>query len=288
MFGNVVQDVINVPAGAAAGTYQGAIAMRITRFRSDVNPVETTDLEVGDGFALSSPFASIQQLAVDEALEAPASSDGDSGTVVPTTAPTGVVNLQVRYTSQPAPTYTMQDAYAALSAAGTNYIVQYAAGAALDDAVGPFTAVEPYPYRTVQIVLGATAVPTVDYTIDGLDAFGNVRQEVVTAPGAGTYQGEIAWSSITRFRSDLDPGGTTDLQVGIGFAVSTPIETAIQQLAVDEALEAAASVDLLSGSIVPTTAPNTARTFVVRYPSPDGIAAHVHTVTDPTHTHTLS
>jgi hypothetical protein len=176
--------------------------------------------------------------------------------------------------------YQTADSYPALSAAGTNYVAQYAAGAALDDAVGPFVS-PTYPFRTAQIVLGVGGAVSVDFTIDGIDAFGNVVSEVINAAGAGTYQGEIAYSEITRFRSDIDPSGTTDLQVGDGFALSNPIDGAlgVNHLAADEILEVPVSVDPDSGTVVPLTPPDGSVNFHIHYDSYIAIPVHTHTIT---------
>jgi hypothetical protein len=164
-----------------------------------------------------------------------------------------------------------QDVLPALSTPGTNYVAQYAGGAAIADAVGPFV-IPGYPYRTAQITLGVGGVPTV-YTIDGTDRFDNVVQDVITAGAAGTFQGAIAWKTITNFASDVDPVGTTDLEVGNGFCLSDVVDTGITLLVVDEVPEAAASEDVSSATVVPTTAPDGTKNFVAQFP-----VAHTHTV----------
>jgi len=164
-----------------------------------------------------------------------------------------------------------QDTYIALTAPGTNYVAQYPGGAAIADAVGPFV-VPGYPYRTAQITVGVGGVATV-FTLDCIDKFGNVVQDVINATGAGTFQGAIAFQAITGFASDVDPVGTTDLEVGNGFCLSTLPATGITLLAVDEAIEAAASEDVPSATVVPTTAPDGIKNFVVQFP-----VAHTHAV----------
>ncbi|MFA5166865.1 MAG: hypothetical protein WC449_06270 [Candidatus Paceibacterota bacterium] len=282
-FGNIVQDIINA---AGAGTYEGDVAFEtITRFRSNIDPGGTTDLRVGNGFCLSSPIdAAITRLVVGVTPEAAVAVGLTSGTVVPTTVPNGALNFLVRYPTLPTSVYSQQDFYPALVAPGTNYVGQYAAGAPLDDAVGPFV-IPGYPFRTARIVLGVGGADPVVYTVDGTDAFGNVVQDIITATGAGTYEGDIAFATITRFRSDVNPGGTTDLRVGNGFNVSDPINTAVSRLAVNAVLEAPAATGLASGTVVPTTPPNAARNFTVRFPTTRTLAAHTHTLTDPTHAH---
>jgi len=168
-------------------------------------------------------------------------------------------------------TLMQQVLYPALSAPGTNYVAQYAGGAAIADAVGPFV-VPGYPYRTAQIVLGVGGVAT-NYTIDGTDAFDNVVQDVIAAAAAGTYQGTIAWKTITNFESDVDPVGTTDLQVGDGFCLSSPINVGIKRLVVDEVEESPVSEDLTSATVVPTTSPDGVANFLVEFP-----VVHTHTV----------
>lgn len=89
-----------------------------------------------------------------------------------------------------------------------NYIAQFAAGAPINSA-GPFTAFS--PIRIPQIVLGVGGVATT-YTITGTDFYGNAQSENVVAGGAGTYQATKAYATITAFSSNVNPGGTTDLQ----------------------------------------------------------------------------
>lgn len=282
-FGNVVQDVINA---AGAGTYEGAIAFAtITSFLSDVDPGGTTDLRTGNGFCLSSPVdTAITELAVTEVVEAPVSVHLTSGTVVPTTAPNGAHNFIVRYNSLPTSSYPGQDVYMNLSAPGTNYVAQYAGGAPIADIVGPFV-IPTYPFRTARIVLGVGGANPTVYTIDGTDAFGNVVQDIITAAGAGTYEGDVAFGTITGFASDVDPGGTTDLRVGNGFCLSDPIATAITRLVVDEVVEAPVAVGLATGTVVPTTVPNAAHDYLVRYPTTRTVASHTHPITDGGHAH---
>lgn len=86
---------------------------------------------------------------------------------------------------------------------------QYAAGAPIADAVGPFTVTS--PLRTVQIVLGAGGAGSVVYTVTGTYQDGTAQTETITATGAGTYEGVKLWQTITAFSSDINPGGTTNL-----------------------------------------------------------------------------
>lgn len=100
-------------------------------------------------------------------------------------------------------------AYAFVNAADAVH-AQYAAGAPIADAVGPFTVTN--ALRTVRVVqAGGGSVATV-YTITGTDQGGNAQTETITtAGGAATTEGVKMWQTITAFSSDVNPGGTTDL-----------------------------------------------------------------------------
>lgn len=179
---------------------------------------------------------------------------------------------------------------------GDNYVAQYAGGAAIDDAIGPFTRY--VPSRTVQIVLGAGGVAT-NYTIDGLDAAGAALQEVIPATGAGTFQGARAFASITRVRSDVDPVGTTDVEVGDGFGLGL-VASDIDLVGVDGVEETPVNQHAGTGTVVPTTVPNGVHLYTVQYrvlptatqtahdhgAATGAEAAHTHGITDPTHNHT--
>lgn len=170
----------------------------------------------------------------------------------------------------------------ALAAAGTNYIAQYAAGAPIDDAVGPFTRM--VPPRTVQVVLGGGGANPVEYTIDGTNPKGDAIQDVISATGAGTYQGDVAFTTITRVRSNIDPLGTTDFQTGAGFGLATVCSN-IDAVGVDGVLEAPSTADAATGTVVPTSAPNGARLYTVDYRVLPIItdAGHVHGPGNHTH-----
>lgn len=156
------------------------------------------------------------------------------------------------------------------TAPGTNIVGQYAAGAPIADAVGPF--VTEFPHRTVQIARGGAGVPTV-YTVTGVDPFNVAQVETINSNGAATVQGTKAWGDITEFSSDVDPTVTTDLQTGKGFAVANPYVLLSLVLGVDGVTEAPATTDPTSGTVVPTTAPNGTKVFTARYTS-----THTHGV----------
>jgi hypothetical protein len=150
-----------------------------------------------------------------------------------------------------------------LAAAGTNYVAQYAGGAALNDA-GPFTRF--IPARTAQIVLGGGAPATVVYTIDGTDPDGAALQEVISSggAGAGTYTGTRAFTTITNITSDIDPVGTTDLQTGAGFGLGAVCAN-IDGVGVAGVFEAPVSAHGPTGTVIPTTAPNGVIVYTVQY-----------------------
>lgn len=180
-----------------------------------------------------------------------------------------------------------QQHFSHVPAPAVNYVAQYAAGAAIDDAVGPFARF--VPPRTVMITRGGAGVAT-SYTIDGTDPDGNALQEIIAAPGAGPYQGTRAFSTITRVRSDVDPTVTTDVQTGNGFGLAV-VASDIDVVGVDGGNEAPVSVHAATGTVIPTTVPNAAHHYTVDYRvQPTATSAnenvHTHPLTDPTHTHT--
>lgn len=151
--------------------------------------------------------------------------------------------------------------FGALAAPGTAYVGQYAAGAPLDDSAGPFA--QFFPPRTVQVVAGAGAAAH-SVTVTGTDCNGNPLVEVIAVAGPGTVQGARAFSTVTRIQTNIDPGGTLDIQTGKGFGLG-PGVASLNLLSVDEAVEAAASSHAATGTVVPTTAPNGTRRFAVQY-----------------------
>lgn len=147
--------------------------------------------------------------------------------------------------------------------ANLNYVAQYAAGAAIDDAVGPFTRY--HSPRTVMVVAGAGAVAH-DITIDGINPrTGAADSEVIAISAAGTFQGAKAWRTITRVRSSIDPGGTINIRAGAGVYLGSAV-TSIDAVGVSEVYEApAAASSAAEGVVVFATVPNGTRTFVVDF-----------------------
>lgn len=186
----------------------------------------------------------------------------------------------------------------AVDSPGDNYVAQYAGGAAIDDAVGPFS--QFVPPRTVQIVRGGAGVATV-YTIDGTDPDGAALQETITTPGAGTVQGTRAFASITRVRSDVDPTVTTDVQTGAGFGLGV-VASDIDLVGMDGAKESPTSSHAATGTVIPATAPNATHIYSVQYrvlpvatqaahdhgAATGAEAAHTHGIVDAGHTHLQS
>lgn len=146
----------------------------------------------------------------------------------------------------------------ALAAPGDNYVARYAAGAAIDDSVGPFAAF--YPPRTVQVVAGALAPPSLEVTIDGTDSEGNALQEVILVPVPGTVQGARAFATVTRVRTNVNPLDTLDVETGNGFGVGGAVAS-VALVSVNGAVEAPASSHAATGTVVPTTAPNGTRVY---------------------------
>ena len=177
-----------------------------------------------------------------------------------------------------------------LKAPGGNYHAQFAAGAAIDHAIsGAEQLIICTPPRTVQIARGGAGVATV-YTVTGTDYAGNVITDTINSNGASTVQGAKAFATITHVASDVNPTVTTDFQVGNGFSLCcTPSD--VDSLGEDGVVAVIVSSDLPTGTIVPTTVPNAAHTYTVRYrvlPTATQ-AAHDHgaaTAAGSAHTHT--
>lgn len=149
----------------------------------------------------------------------------------------------------------------ALATAGGAYVGQYAAGAPIDDSVGPFA--QFFPPRTVQVVAGVgAAAHTV--TITGTDCNGNALTDTINVTAAGTFQGARAFSTVTRVQTNIDPGGTINIQAGTGFGIGPGVAT-LNLLSVNEAVEAPASSHAATGTVIPTTVPNGTRRYAVQY-----------------------
>jgi len=156
-----------------------------------------------------------------------------------------------------------------LEAPGTNYHAAYAGGAAINDAIGPWTM--PFPRRTVQI--DAAGVTAVSVTVTGTAPDGSIVTDIIACAGIAIYQGVKAFEAITSVTSDVDPVTNITLQTGNGFGTVAPF-AALQVLSADGVVEAAASNNPASGTVVPTSVPNGATIFSVRY-----TRSHAHNIT---------
>lgn len=151
-----------------------------------------------------------------------------------------------------------------LRAPGTNIVSQYAAGAIINDTTGPF--VMTLPTRTIRCVLGVGGANPVSVTITGTDYAGNPLTETIVCTGAGTYEGEKAFDAVSKVQTNVDPGGTLDVRTGLGVGLGVPM-TALVGMSVDGTVESAASVDVNSATVVPTTTPNSSKVFAFLYTS---------------------
>ena len=116
--GNALVEVIAVPG---AGTVQGTRAFAtITRVQSDLDPTVTTDVQSGNGFGLGAPFNALDAVGVDGVLEAPVSSHGATGTIVPTTVPNAAHEYTVDYRALPTAANAAHDHGAATGADGAH------------------------------------------------------------------------------------------------------------------------------------------------------------------------
>ncbi len=142
-----------------------------------------------------------------------------------------------------------------------NYISAYAAGSPLDDAAGPWTRF--IPARTVSSTVGASGVAH-NLTVTGTHPItGDTITEVIAATGAGTFQGNTAFGTITRIQTNVNPGDTVTLKAGAGLNVGRPV-TAFSAVGVDQAYEApAGSSSAANGTVRFTTVPNGSRDYTV-------------------------
>lgn len=180
-----------------------------------------------------------------------------------------------------------------LAAPGTALHAQVVGGAGAIDVNSGFTQI--LPHRTVQVVASADVVAC-NVTIDGTDLDGAAVQEVIPlAGGVETVQGTLAFATITRLRTSIEPGpgtATIDLQTGNGFSIGARFSDA-DLLAVAQTVEAIVSSDGPTGTIVPTTAPDGSRDYTVRYRVQPTVTdgGHTHaagTLAGPAHTHPVA
>lgn len=187
-------------------------------------------------------------------------------------------------TNQDASVGTMES-FPDLAAGGVNYVAQYAAGAPINDAVGPFNLVNPLPRRTVRAVLGAAGANPVNLHIEGFSSIdGSPLSDDLVLTGAGTYEGFRAFESITLVQTDVDPLDTLDIQTGDGFAVGAALFGA-PVLAVNGAVSGVNSAHSATGTVVPATPPNGALDFLVKFNASHTHTQNAHTHLQNAHTH---
>ena len=152
-----------------------------------------------------------------------------------------------------------------LVAAGTTVHATDAGGAPLALVAG-FT--NPMPRRTLNIARSDAGPANVTYTVtietpDG----GSVDLPLIVAKNANastTIAGKVTGISTT-----VDPVSTSAFTTGTGFNLGA-LFTGTPLLGVNGVAEALASSDSSSGTIVPTTAPDGAKEFVVQFTEPHG------------------
>lgn len=220
---------------------------------------------------------SIMQSAVQKSQSTSIAGQDTVGGTVATNNSTTATNNSI--------TLKRQEHLADLLVMGTAYHAQYAGGAAINDATGPWTM--PLPRRTVEVVLGTSGANPVNVTITGTASDGSALTDVIACAGVGTYQGVKAFETITSVTSDVDPVGTVDIKTGKGFAVAEPFAT-LDALSVNGVVESASSSHAASGTVVPTTSPDSAKDFTVRYQVSHTHVQPSHTHTQASHTHALS
>jgi len=76
-----------------------AAFVTVTRIYSLVDPGDTLDLETGPGFGIGTSFTNLLILQVGTTPEAALLVDGDTGGIIPTTAPNGVLNYLFSFSS---------------------------------------------------------------------------------------------------------------------------------------------------------------------------------------------
>jgi hypothetical protein len=175
-----------------------------------------------------------------------------------------------------------------LPAKGVSMHAQDAGGAVL--ALLNFT--NQLPRRTMNIARSDAGPASVDYTCTYKDPAGTLVQVTLAVPKNGNATTPVAgeWTNVVTL---VDPVSTSDFVTGDGFSVGEAIQAASTPvLSCNGVVENAVSVELPSGTIVPTTAPDGAKGFAVAYAvtnaHPVTDAGHVHALTDPGHTHALA
>lgn len=116
--GVALQDIINA---SGAGTFQGVKAFAsITRVRSNVDPVGTTDVQTGNGFGLGVAVSDIDRVGLDGGAEGYSSIHIASGTVIPGTTPNGTHVYSVQYRVLPTAAQAAHDHGAATGGEATH------------------------------------------------------------------------------------------------------------------------------------------------------------------------
>jgi len=147
-----------------------------------------------------------------------------------------------------------------LAAPGVAMHAAYPGGGAVNDIVGPWTL--PLPRRTVQLSLVVGGDPQ-SYTVTGL-VDGKIATDVIgPTVAAGTVQGRIAFDAITGITGP-DPVTDLTMETGNGFGVGGPV-LRWDALGCDGAVEAMIAEDEPSGTVQPTTVPNAAHLYNVRF-----------------------
>jgi len=100
----------------------------------------------------------------------------------------------------------------AVSVVVTNYVAQYAAGAPIDDATGPFTEFAPtrIPLATLGAGAGAVNITITYIPIEG----GAERQQTIAGTAGASVAFPFAVQQITRVQTDADPLDVLDIQAG--------------------------------------------------------------------------
>lgn len=178
------------------------------------------------------------------------------------------------------------EVFPALSAPGKLWLPQIPGGAAVDIAAGFARFL---PMRGLRVTMGAGAVAC-NVVVSATLTSGAPVDVTFETTGPGTYElpapfDTYAYESVSRVVVVIDPVGTIDLETNGVFALNARSGITIQNVSTDDVVQAEPHNDAL-GTVVPTAAPNGARTYYVDYTLSHNHVQNAHGHTQNAHTHT--
>lgn len=158
------------------------------------------------------------------------------------------------------------------AAPATQIHASMASGAALNVTTA-FTRI--LPATNIRLSRGGAGVATV-YTVTGT-RFGQTQTETINSNGASDVEGVKIFDTVTSITSNVDPTVTTTMKAGVIVGLAA-VAAAIDFLAVGTSdvngVVEAATLNAAKDGFTPTTAPDAAKIFQVRYST--GTAAKLH------------